>query len=233
MPDGDADARAVTVPEDHRGGRGIRSYVLRQGRMTAGQRRAMSELLGRHGIALSADIDWVAAFGNERPVTLEIGFGMGESLLAMAVACPERNFVGVEVHAPGVGHLLARIEETGINNLKVVHGDVMAAIDHMTHDSLAHIQIFFPDPWHKKKHHKRRLINPAFVGRIVELMGDGALLHIATDWEPYATAISEVMAGFPQLRPCDVPWRPETKYESRGLRLGHRVTDVCYRKALI
>ncbi|MEM7363136.1 MAG: tRNA (guanosine(46)-N7)-methyltransferase TrmB [Pseudomonadota bacterium] len=216
-----------TTPQPGR--RGIRSYVLRQGRMTNGQRRAMDELLVPHGIDDVATLK--GAFQVDQPLTLEIGFGMGDSLLEMASALPERNFVGVEVHAPGVGHLLSGIEKAEMGNLKVIHGDVTTVLRDAPARTFSQVLIFFPDPWHKKKHHKRRLINPGFVTELLPLMGDQALLHVATDWEPYAETIVETMAGFPELSRCDPPWRPETKYECRGVRLGHQVTDLCYRRA--
>ena len=198
--------------------------------MTTGQRRAMDELLEQHGIEETRTLDFGTLFPVNQPVTLEIGFGMGDSLLEMAVAYPERNFVGVEVHAPGVGHLLSRIEKSEIVNLKVIHGDVTGIIDRCPESAFSQIQIFFPDPWHKKKHHKRRLINPGFIGHVLPMMQEGALLHMATDWEPYAESIVESFASFPGLSRCEPPWRPKTKYEGRGLRLGHRVTDLCYCK---
>ena len=212
--------------------RGIRSYVLRQGRMTPGQRRAIDELLEQYGIGGAQKLDFATLFPVNQPVTLEIGFGMGDSLLDMAIAFPARNFVGVEVHAPGVGHLLSRIEKADISNLKVIHGDVTGIIDRCPEGVFSQIQIFFPDPWHKKKHHKRRLINPGFLRRLLPLMREGGLLHVATDWEPYAESIVESFSGFPALSRCEAPWRPKTKYEGRGLRLGHRVSDLCYRKTM-
>jgi len=223
---GKADDRPTTMPQ--LGRRGIRSYVLRQGRMTNGQRRAMDELLVPHGIDDLATMK--GAFQVDQPLTLEIGFGMGDSLLEMASALPERNFVGVEVHAPGVGHLLSGIEKAAMDNLKVIHGDVTTVLCDAPARTFSEVLIFFPDPWHKKKHQKRRLINSDFVAELLPLMDDQALLHVATDWEPYAETIFETMADFPEFSRCEPPWRPETKYECRGVRLGHLVTDLCYRR---
>lgn len=218
----------------------VRSYVVRAGRMTDAQKRAFERHWRQYGLRLAdGPVDWPRVFGRVAPVVLEIGFGMGDSLLAMAAAEPEKDFVGLEVHPPGVGSLLNRAAEQGINNLRVYLADAVDVLaDCIVANSLSRVQIYFPDPWHKKKHNKRRIIQPLLVATIREKLVDGGLLHLATDWRPYAEHMLEVMtgaAGYDNLaadggfhpRP---DFRPVTKFEKRGERLGHGVWDLLFRK---
>ena len=218
--------------------RPIRSYVLRQGRVTDAQRRACETLLPRFGVPYSREpLDLDRVFGRAAPRILEIGFGMGESTADIASRHPGNDYLGIEVHAPGVGSLLNRIVELGLTNVRVIQHDAAEVLEHMiAPGSLDGVHVFFPDPWPKKRHHKRRLIQPPFVALLASRMKPGAYLHVATDWEDYAQQILEVLSGNPLLvnaaegfapRPA---WRPQTKFESRGLRLGHRVWDVVFRR---
>jgi len=218
--------------------RGVRSFVLRQGRMTAGQKRAQEALLPRFGIAYSPEpIDLDAAFGRPGPKILEIGFGMGETTAAIAQAHPECDYIGVEVHAPGVGALLRRMEAAGLTNIRIIRHDAVAVLEHMIRpDSLAGAHVFFPDPWPKKRHHKRRLIQPAFVALLASRIAPGGYLHLATDWGEYAAQMLAVLSAEPLLENTatgfsDRPQaRPLTKFENRGLKLGHGVRDLVFRR---
>lgn len=218
--------------------RGIRSFVLRQGRMTEGQKRAQADLLPRFGIEYSAKpLDLDAAFGRKAPKILEIGFGMGETTAAIALAHPENDYLGVEVHAPGVGALLKRIDAGGITNVRIIRHDAVAVLENMiAPGSLAGAHVFFPDPWPKKKHHKRRLVQPPFIALLASRIVPGGYLHLATDWEQYAEQMLEVLGAEPLLentapgyaeRPSS---RPLTKFENRGLKLGHGVWDLVFRR---
>jgi len=218
--------------------RPVRSYVLRQGRMSPAQQRALDVLLPRLGIAYApAPLNIVAAFGRSAPVILEIGFGMGETTAAIAAAHPERNFLGLEVHGPGVGALLNRVDAAGLTNVRVIQHDAVDVVAHMIPTaSLAGIHIYFPDPWPKKRHHKRRLLQPAFVSLLASRIAPGGYIHCATDWEDYAVQMLEVLSGEPLLantadgyapRP---DYRPLTKFENRGLRLGHGVWDLIFKR---
>jgi len=218
--------------------RPIRSYVLRQGRVTDAQRRACETLLPRFGLPYSrGPLDLDRVFGRVAPRILEIGFGMGETTARIAAQHPEIDYLGTEVHTPGVGSLLNRIVELGLANVRVIQHDAVEVLAHMiAPESLDGVHIFFPDPWPKKRHHKRRLIQPPFVALLVSQMKRGAYVHVATDWEDYAQQIMEVLSAEPRLantadgfapRPA---WRPQTKFESRGLQLGHRVWDVVFRR---
>ncbi|MEP4486325.1 MAG: tRNA (guanosine(46)-N7)-methyltransferase TrmB [Halioglobus sp.] len=220
--------------------RRIRSYVLRAGRMTEGQQRAFDDNWPRVGLDPAAGLlDYEAAFGSTGSRTLEIGFGMGQSLVEMAAAAPATQFIGVEVHRPGVGKLLHYMEEEGVDNIRVYCHDAVEILkDCIAPDSLDTVQIFFPDPWHKKRHNKRRLIQPEFVALVVSRLRPGGLLHIATDWENYAEQIMEVLSaehslentqGANQFSPRPKT-RPLTKFERRGERLGHGVWDVLFRR---
>lgn len=223
--------------------RTIKSFVRRQGRLTLGQQRALDELLPRFGIpAGDAPLDLTALFGNDHPVTLEIGFGNGETLAAMAEAAPELNFIGIEVHRPGVGHLLHLIEEKGLTNVRVANEDAVELLKkRIPEASLDRLLLFFPDPWHKSRHHKRRIVQPAFAALVASRLRPGGLWHLATDWENYAEHMREVLEASPDFvnavgpnlcAPERPAWRPETKFERRGLRLGHGVWDLLYtRKA--
>lgn len=220
--------------------RQVRSFVRRQGRVTRGQQRALEHLLPRYGLDLATgpwDLD--AVFGRTAPRALEIGFGMGEALVEMAAARPERDFIGVEVYPPGVGRLLQSIEERGLTNVRVCPEDAVEVIGRaLPAGAMDAVYIFFPDPWHKKRHHKRRLVQPGFVEAVRGALAPDGILHLATDWEPYAEWMREVMEAAPGYvntvapgafapRPGD---RPLTKFEQRGERLGHGVFDLVYRR---
>jgi tRNA (guanine-N7-)-methyltransferase len=218
--------------------RPIRTYVLRQGRMTAAQARAHRELLPVWGIPFRPEpLDLERAFGRAAPKVLEIGFGMGETTASIAAAHPEIDYLCVEVHAPGVGSLLNRIAALGLRNVRVIRHDAVEVLERMIAPAaLDGVHIFFPDPWPKKRHHKRRLIQPAFAHLLASRMKPGARLHVATDWEDYARQILEVLSGEPALEntaPGFAPRpeaRPDTKFERRGVAAGHRVWDVAFRK---
>ncbi len=218
--------------------RAIRSYVLRAGRMGTGQQRALAELGPRFILPFQAQpLDYAQVFGRQAPVVLEIGFGMGDATAQIATTRPDTDFIGVEVHEPGVGALLKRIGEQGLGNLRIVQHDAVEVLEQMIAPaSLAGVHIFFPDPWHKKKHHKRRLIQPAFVSRLVTRLAPGGYLHCATDWQPYAEQMLEVLGAEPGLRNTaegyapKPAYRPLTKFENRGLKLGHGVWDLVFEK---
>lgn len=212
--------------------RAIRSYVIRQGRLTDGQRRALADHWPRFGLDLDdGPVDPSRVFDVVRPITIEIGFGMGDSLFELAASQPERNFIGIEVHPPGVGHLLIRAAQAGLDNLKVFNADGIDVMRYAIVEATAEqILVFFPDPWHKKKHHKRRLLNRDYLALLASRLQPGGILHIATDWEPYAESIREAVREVDALEPADPPPRPITKYEQRGRRLGHEVTDLAYAK---
>jgi tRNA (guanine-N7-)-methyltransferase len=207
--------------------RQIRSYVIRAGRMTPGQIHALETQWAEFGVE-SADEPLVmdALFPRAAPIVLEIGFGMGDSLFEMAESDPERNYIGVEVHRPGVGHLLHRAAAAKLTNLRVMSEDSVGILAHcIPEGALSTVQIFFPDPWHKKKHHKRRLISSEFLTSIFSCLAPGGVLHVATDWAPYAEAIDETVGSYHGFTSTPPPARPVTKYERRGLRLGHEVFD--------
>lgn len=220
--------------------RRVRSFVLREGRLTAGQQNALNTLWPHYGLEQA---DGVLApqqtFQRTAPLVLEIGYGMGHSLAAMAAADPHRDFIGIEVHRPGVGALLMAIEEQGLNNLRSYCDDAVDILEHCIPDqSLARLQLYFPDPWHKKKHHKRRIVQPTWVQQVQRKLQPGGLLHMATDWEDYAEHMMTVMnqaTGFTNLagpenfspRP---EWRPKTKFEQRGTERGHGVWDLLFEK---
>jgi len=218
--------------------RPIRTYVLRQGRTTAAQARAHRVLLPVWGIPFRPEtIDLERAFGRAAPKVLEIGFGMGETTARIAAAHPEIDYLGVEVHKPGVGGLLNRIDALGLQNVRVIQHDAVEVLERMLPPAtLDGVHIFFPDPWPKKRHHKRRLIQAAFVKLLASRMKPAAYLHVATDWEDYARQILETLTQDPALvntaegfapRP---ETSPETKFERRGVALGHRVWDLVFRK---
>lgn len=220
--------------------RRIRSYVLRTGRMTPGQQHAYENYWSDFGLSLEdGALDYQQTFKRKAPVVLEIGFGMGGSLVEMAKAAPENDFIGIEVHVPGVGKLLHSMEEHQLNNIRVYCDDAVDVLKECIADaSLARIQIYFPDPWHKKKHHKRRLIQAEFVKALHSKLIPSGLLHLATDWQNYAEHMMEVMTaaeGFNNLAGGDVyslrpDYRPVTKFERRGERLGHGVWDIIFEK---
>lgn len=218
----------------------IRSFVRRLGRMSPGQARAVEEGLPRWGIDYkSQSLCYGEVFGRDSPVILEIGCGMGETTARIAAAMPEKNFIGIEVHTPGVGNLLKLIEAQGLSNLRLIQHDAVEVVrDMIPPDSLAGIHVFFPDPWPKKRHHKRRLLQLPFVNELAKRLAPGGYFHCATDWEEYAHQMVEVLGACPLLsntaagkdgfapRP---DYRPQTKFETRGLRLGHGVWDVVFR----
>jgi tRNA (guanine-N7-)-methyltransferase len=221
------------------GGRASRSFVLRAGRLGPGQRRALAELGPRFVLPFAAQpIDWHSVFGRAAPLVLEIGFGMGDATAQIATAQPQTDFIGVEVHSPGVGALLKHIGELGLRNLRIVQHDAVAVLESMiAPGALAGVHLYFPDPWHKKRHHKRRLLQPAFVTLLASRLQRGGYLHCATDGQPYAeqllhclsgeTALRNRAAGYAQ-RP---EWRPQTKFETRGLKLGHGVWDLLFERS--
>jgi tRNA (guanine-N7-)-methyltransferase len=219
--------------------RPVRSFVLRAGRLGSGQRRAMQELGPRLVLPFQATplaVDQV--FGRHAPLVVEIGFGMGQATAQIAAERPDLDFIGIEVHPPGVGALLREIGQQGLGNLRIVQHDAVQVVQHMLAPaSLAGVHVFFPDPWHKKRHHKRRLIQPDFVALLASRLAPGGWLHCATDWQPYAEQMLEVLGACPALqntadgyapRPA---MRPLTKFEARGLRLGHGVWDLVFRRS--
>jgi tRNA (guanine-N7-)-methyltransferase len=218
--------------------RPVRSFVTRAGRMGTGQQRALVELGPRFVLPFQgAPLDLTATFGRTAPCILEIGFGMGDATAQVAAAMPDTDFLGVEVHEPGVGALLKRIAEGQLANLRILQHDAVEVLEHMIRpDTLAGVHVWFPDPWHKKRHHKRRLIQAEFVQLLRSRLAPGGYLHCATDWQPYAEQMLEVLAAAPGLvntaegyapRPA---WRPDTKFENRGIKLGHGVWDLVFRR---
>jgi tRNA (guanine-N7-)-methyltransferase len=221
-------------PTEHR----IRSFVTRAGRLSIAQARALEDLGPKFMIEYAkAPLDLEQAFGRKAPVILEIGFGMGDTTSHIARAMPEKDFIGVEVHTPGVGSLLKQIGEQGITNLRLIQHDAVEVLNNMIQPaSLAGVHVFFPDPWHKARHNKRRLIQPAFVKLLCERLAPGGYLHLATDWEDYAVQMLEVLSAEPALRNTadgyapQPAYRPLTKFENRGLKLGHGVWDLVFTK---
>ena len=218
--------------------RPVRSFVLRQGRVSSAQARAHEQLLPVHGVPYTGQpLDLRTLYGRDAPKILEIGFGMGETTARIAEANPDKDYLGIEVHTPGVGSLLKQIEEKALKNLRVVQHDAVEVLEHMLAPaSLDGVQIFFPDPWPKKRHHKRRLVQPPLVALLATLLKPGGVLHVATDWQDYAEQILAVLSAEPALENTADAYaprpesRPQTKFESRGLRLGHGVWDIVFRK---
>lgn len=216
----------------------IRSFVLRQGRLSNAQHRACETLLPKYGIPFSQSLlDLDQVFGRQAPKILEIGFGMGESTATIAQSHPDNDYLAIEVHTPGVGSLLNQIETLGLNNLRIIQHDAVEVLQHMLPaECLDGVHIFFPDPWPKARHHKRRLIQPALVARLCEHLKSGGYIHAATDWEDYAIQILQVLSQESQLTntaPDYAPrpeYRPLTKFEQRGLKLGHGVWDLLFSK---
>jgi len=229
---------AATSPEPGHPRRAIRSFVLRAGRMGSGQVKALETLGPRYVLPYKAEaLDLPGVFGRQAPTILEIGFGMGAATAEIAAARPQEDFIGIEVHTPGVGALLQRIEERGLSNLRLIQHDAVEVLrDMIAPASLAGIHVYFPDPWHKKKHNKRRLIQAPFVQALSARLAPGGYLHCATDWQPYAEQMLQVLGAEPTLantaagyaeRP---DWRPLTKFENRGIKLGHGVWDLVFTK---
>jgi tRNA (guanine-N7-)-methyltransferase len=220
--------------------RRIRSFVRREGRLTPGQQRALEELWPQFGIEHDETVlDLESIFGRSAPRVLEIGFGNGASLLKMAQDNPDTDYLGIEVHRPGVGNLLLGIEREGVKNIRVMSEDAVDILKQQIPDaSLDMVQLFFPDPWHKKKHHKRRIVQPDFVQLLYRKLRPGGLFHMATDWQDYAEHMLEVMMaadGFTNTSPTNdyverPDSRPLTKFEQRGHRLGHGVWDLIFKR---
>ena len=222
--------------------RKITSFVRREGRLTDSQARALASLYPVYGLSL--DRIQQENFLREKPLILEIGFGMGDSLAQMAQEHPDWNYLGVEVHRPGVGHILLLTEKLKLNNLKIIHADVMDVLENLPEDILLQgVQIFFPDPWPKKRHHKRRLVQAAFIEKLILKIKPGGFIHLATDWEDYATWMMEVLSHTPSLKAQlknkqgelnyaekNTHGRPITKFQKRGENLGHGVWDMVFVK---
>jgi tRNA (guanine-N7-)-methyltransferase len=220
--------------------RPIRSFVRRAGRLTSSQQRALEELWPKYGVEYAdKPLDFESLFGRHAPVVFEIGFGNGESLVAMAAGQPDRDFVGIEVHDPGVGHCLIAADQAGVSNLRLIAHDAIEVLENQVPSkSLARINLYFPDPWPKKRHHKRRIIQPGFLALCADRLVPGGTMHVATDWANYAEHIDEAFAGSEHFhcaerrehggdRPLD---RPVTKFERRGLRHGHGIVDWRFAK---
>lgn len=224
--------------------RSVRSFVLRQGRLTPGQQRAINAYSAQWLLASepTEKLNFPAIFGNNNPVVMEIGFGDGQCLLQMAQAMPEKNFIGIEVHRPGVGRLLQGIAEKQLTNVRVMNTDAVEVLVHqIINASLAGVHIFFSDPWHKKKHHKRRLIQPDFVRVLTQKLMPGGIIHLATDWQNYAEQMLMVLSENAELKNQsraedgfyhEPTLRPLTKFELRGVKLGHGVWDLIFKKGL-
>lgn len=241
LPGDDAAAAAPKPGEDVAHPRRVRSFVKRAGRTSTGQQRAIDDLGPRFIVPYKPEpLDWTATFGREAPAILEIGFGMGETTAHIAGIRPQDNFLGCEVHEPGVGALLKLIGERDLQNVRIMNHDAVEVIAHMlTEQSLDGVHIFFPDPWHKKRHNKRRLVQPPLIKLLASRLKSGGYIHCATDWEEYAHQMVDVLAGEATLENTTQSedgfserpdYRPVTKFEKRGLRLGHGVWDVVFRK---
>jgi tRNA (guanine-N7-)-methyltransferase len=214
----------------------LRSFVMRAGRVGPGQQRALDTLAPRFVLPFAPQpLDLAATFGRHAPLLLEIGFGMGDATVQVAAALPDHDLIGCEVHPPGVGALLKRIGEAGLGNVRILRHDAVEVLEHMVPPAaLAGVHLWFPDPWHKKRHNKRRIVQPAFAELVASRLAPGGYLHCATDWQPYAEQMLAVLTAAPGLvnsaagyaeRPA---WRPLTKFEARGLRLGHGVWDLVF-----
>ena len=218
--------------------RHIRSFVLRQGRVSPAQQRACDTLLPRYGIQYNAQpLDLHQAFGRNAPKIMEIGFGMGDSTATIALAHPENDYLALEVHTPGVGNLLKLIDAQQIGNIRIIQHDAVEVLrDMLCESSLDGVHIFFPDPWHKARHNKRRLIQAPFIAQLVQKLKSGGYIHVATDWQDYAEQVLSVLSAEPLLENTAADYaprpsyRPLTKFEQRGLRLGHGVWDLVFRR---
>jgi tRNA (guanine-N7-)-methyltransferase len=218
--------------------RHIRSFVLRQGRVSTGQQRALDSLAPRFCIPFKSErLELAQEFGHSAPQILEIGFGMGDATSTIAAAHPQNDYLALEVHSPGVGSLLKQIEEKSLNNIRIIQHDAVEVLrDMLVENSLDGVHIFFPDPWHKSRHHKRRLIQAPFIAQLTTKLKPGGYIHVATDWQDYAEQILAVLSAEPLLQNTSTnyaprpEYRPETKFEQRGLRLGHSVWDLLFRR---
>ena len=213
----------------------IRSFVLREGRLTPGQRRALDVYWPVYGLAPEGVLDFEAIFGRRAPVALEIGFGNGANLLAMAVAEPRTDFLGIEVHRPGIGRLLSAAAAAGLSNLRVIRADAAEVLRHHVSDAaFERVLILFPDPWPKRRHHKRRLLSPGFASLLAARIRPGGVLHLATDWREYADSIRAILAGSGRFEPVGEgsrpAWRCETRFERRGREAGREVVELLYRR---
>ncbi|MES1981545.1 MAG: tRNA (guanosine(46)-N7)-methyltransferase TrmB [Pseudomonadota bacterium] len=216
----------------------IRSYVLRQGRVSNAQQRCHDTLMPVYGIPYAREpLDWQQAFGRAGPQILEVGFGMGETTAAIAEAHPDHNYLALEVHTPGVGSLLKQIDEKQLGNIRIIQHDAVEVLrDMLTENTLDGVHIFFPDPWHKARHNKRRLIQPPFIATLAHKIKPGGYIHVATDWQDYAEQVLAVLGAEAMLENSATDYaprpahRPLTKFEQRGLRLGHDVWDLVFRK---
>ena len=217
----------------------IRSFIRRQGRLTPGQQHALDNLWHSYGLDPTVNYDFNDVFGRDADLIMEIGFGNGESLLAMAIANPALNYIGIEVHQPGVGHLLLKLHELNVSNVRIYNHDAIEILEQrMADNSLSGVQLFFPDPWHKVRHHKRRIVNESFVNLLRQKLKDDGYFHAATDWQNYAEHMLVVLSAAAHFSNtslnadyCERPdYRPLTKFENRGLRLGHGVWDLIFRK---
>lgn len=222
--------------------RQVRSFVLRKGKMTTGQKKAVEELMPKYAFDPNKTIDFKSLFGNENPVWLDIGFGNGESIIHAAQKYPDINFLGIEVHLPGVGHLLIGIKEHQLENVRIIRNDAVDMLNlFIADDSLSAIHVYFPDPWHKKRHHKRRIMNQAFMDLIKPKLKSDGRLHYASDWEPYAFEVQELMTQNDWLENTQSnnnfaprpEWRPITKFERRSQRLEHGTYDLIMTKKVI
>lgn len=217
--------------------RTVHSFVIRRGRMTEAQQAARDRAWARFGLEVANGLlNAEQVFGRHAPLVVEIGFGMGTSLIEMAKAAPEKNFIGIEVHPPGIGNLLKLIEQEQLTNVRVYQADAKVVLEQcIANGSLDCVQIFFPDPWHKTRHHKRRLIQHPFIDELKPKLAQGGVLHLATDWEPYAKQMMEVLSSSAGLRNAvgerqyaAEHARPSTKFEQRGQKLGHGVWDLMF-----
>ncbi|MGZ5029907.1 MAG: tRNA (guanosine(46)-N7)-methyltransferase TrmB [Methylobacter sp.] len=217
----------------------IRSFIRRQGRITQGQQLALDNHWDRYCLDPNADYDFSQVFGRTAPLIVEIGFGSGDSLAKMAAANPDKDYIGIEVHRPGVGHLMLLLDQQGLTNVRIYCHDAIEIIERKIADnSLAGVHLFFPDPWPKKKHHKRRIVRPSFVELLARKLQPGGYFHAATDWQNYAESMLEVLSAGTRISNssntgdyCERPdYRPLTKFEQRGIRLGHGVWDLIFKK---
>ncbi|CAH9018733.1 tRNA (guanosine(46)-N7)-methyltransferase TrmB [Candidatus Nitrosacidococcus sp. I8] len=226
------------MPDPQYSNSAIRSFVRREGRITVAQKKALEELWSKYGLTLQSDsLELASIFPIQTPIVLEIGFGNGDSLARQALENPAINFLGVEVYRPGIGHLLTQIESLALTNLQLINEDGVKVLTSLADQSLAGVQIFFSDPWPKKRHHKRRLIQPAFVDLLWHKTIPQGWVHLATDWENYAIHMNMVFEQYAGFSPClheeipkQAPQRPLTKFENRGQNLGHGIWDLWFRR---